>query len=128
MPGPIVFISHNRVKPGRLAELGELSRAVFAAIETDKPATAAFLGFVDEDESEVTFIHVFADADGFERHVEGSDERTEAAYEFIEPGSIELYGEITETVLTVFRRMAEAGVEVKVQPDLIGGFLRTPTG
>lgn len=124
MPGPIVFISHNRVKAGRIAELRELSRAVFDAIEAEKPATAVFLGFLDDDEREVTFIHVFADAGGFARHVEGSDERSAAAYDFIEPRSVEIYGDVGETVLTMFSQMAEAGVEVTVQPDLLGGFLR----
>jgi quinol monooxygenase YgiN len=126
MPGPIVFISHNRVKPGRIAELRQLSRVVFADMEAAKPATAVFVGFVDDDEREVTFIHVFADADGFERHVQGSDERSAAAYELIEPRSVEIYGDAGETVLAMFRQMAEAGVALTVQPDLLGGFLRIP--
>jgi hypothetical protein len=128
MPGPIVFISHNRVKPGRLEDVHGLSRSVFSRIETEKPATAAFLGYLTADETEVSFIHVFADADAFARHLEGSDERSAAAYEFIEPLAIEIYGDAGDSQLGIFRQMAEAGIPLTIQPGHLGGFLRLSTG
>ena len=128
MPGPIVFISHNRVKPGRLDDLHELSRSVFRQIETEKPGTAAFLAFLSADGTEVSFIHVFADADGFARHVDGSDERSTAAYELIEPLSVEIYGDAGDSLLGMFRQMAETGVQLTIQPGLLGGFIRLSMG
>jgi hypothetical protein len=125
MPGPIVFISHNRVKAGRLDELRQLSRTVFDGIEADKPGTATFLGFVSADGLEVSFIHVFADADGFERHVEGSDERSAAADELIESRSVEIYGDASESVMQLFRQMATAGVTLTIRSDTLGGFVRS---
>ena len=128
MSGPIVFISHNRVKPGRLDDVHELSRSVFRQIETEKPRTAAFLGYLSADETEVSFIHVFADADAFARHLEGADERSAAAYEFIEPLSVEIYGDAGDALLGMFRQMAEAGIPLTIQPGQLGGFLRLSTG
>ncbi|HJT63468.1 MAG TPA: hypothetical protein VJ839_01710 [Candidatus Limnocylindria bacterium] len=128
MPGPIVFISHNRVKPGRLDDLHRLSQSVFGQIETEKPATAAFLGFLTADGTEVSFIHVFADADAFARHLEGADERSSAAYQFIEPLSVEIYGDAGDALLGMFRQMAETGVPLTIQPGQLGGFLRLSTG
>jgi hypothetical protein len=127
MPGPIVFISHNRIKPGRLEALRDFSHPVFDRLKAEKPATAAFLGYVSADGQEASFIHVFADARGFERHVEDSEERGAAALEFIESRSVEIYGEPGETVMPTFSRMAEAGVILTLNPVLLGGYLRLST-
>ena len=56
------------------------------------PRTAVFLSFLDEEGSEVSFVHVFADSEAMDLHIEGADERARAAYEAIEPLGWEVYG------------------------------------
>jgi hypothetical protein len=59
-------------------------------------------------------------------HFEGSDERSAAAYEFVEPDGFEIYGRPSEHALRTMREAATgSGVSLRVQPGSLGGFLRT---
>jgi hypothetical protein len=128
MSNPIVFISHNAVRPGGLDGLRALSVEVFGQIHADRPGTAAFLGYLSADGSQVSFVHVFPDAEAFDRHVEGSDERSSTVYAFIEPRAVEIYGEPSTTTRAMFEQMAASGVPVTFQPSVLGGFLRSASG
>ena len=92
MGRPIVFISHQRVKPGRFEEFAEFFAKGSKEIETDKPGTVVFLAFADRDRDETRIVHVFPDAEAMDRHMEGADERSARAYEFLEPLEIDVYG------------------------------------
>ena len=85
MSQPIVFISHFRVKQGELDGLRRLVRDVSGSIEMEKPRTLVYLSYIDEDADNVTFVHVFADSESMDVHFEGADERSRAAFEFLEP-------------------------------------------
>jgi quinol monooxygenase YgiN len=128
MAGPIVFISRNRVKDGKLEELREFLRTGTEALEKDKPRTLAFLAFADEAGTEVTIVHVFADAEAMDLHVQGADERSSAAYEFIEPAGFEIDGSASEAVLAMMKGAADAGPELIVRPQFLSGFLRLNSG
>jgi hypothetical protein len=128
MSNPIVFISHNAIRPGGLDGLRALSVEVFGQIEADRPGTAAFLGYLTADGTQVSFIHLFPDAEAFARHVEGSDERSRAAYAFIEPLTMEVYGEPNDSTGAMFESVAASGVSVTFHPARLGGFLRPSTG
>ena len=84
MSGPIVFISHNAVKEGKLEGFRDAFGAVAEALDAEKPGTVVFLAFADEDGSEVSVVHVFPDADAMGRHLEGVQERMGTALEFIQ--------------------------------------------
>ena len=127
MADGIVFISHNEVRAGGLDGLRRLSVEVFRQIEDDRPGTAAFIGFLNAEETAVTFVHVFPNARAFEAHLEGADERSAEAYRYMEPRAIEIYGPASAAALTAFRDLAGAGVQVTVQPVSLGGFIRQST-
>lgn len=63
-----------------------------------------FLAYVSEDGTRVTIVHVFADADSMDLHVEGAEERTRTAYEFVEPRGFEIYGMPSEPFWRCFER------------------------
>jgi hypothetical protein len=46
---PIVFISHNRVKQGKLEAFKASVREFVPVIEREKPETVVFLGYTNED-------------------------------------------------------------------------------
>ena len=52
MAGPIVFISHQRVKPERFDEFAAFFAEGSKAIEADKPGTVVFLAFTDLERGE----------------------------------------------------------------------------
>ncbi|HET9249578.1 MAG TPA: hypothetical protein VFP13_06515 [Actinomycetota bacterium] len=125
MPGPVVFVSHFAVKEGRLEDLRRLAAEIGAHLETDKPETVAYLMYLDEDGSRFTVAHCFPDADAMDRHFEGSDARTAAAFEVMDPLGWEIYGRPSEAALEQMRQGAAAtGVPLTVLPDHVGGFLR----
>lgn len=128
MAGPIVFISRNRIKEGKLEGLREFLRTGTEALEEDKPQTLAFLAFMDEAGTELTIVHVFADAEAMDLHVQGADERSSSAYGFIEPEGFEIDGSASEAVLQMMRGAAAAGPELIVRSEFLNGFLRLSSG
>jgi hypothetical protein len=128
MSGPIVFISHHKLKQGKLDDLKKINQESFQLIKEQKPDTVVFLGYLGEDESEVSFLHVFPDAEAMDLHFEGAQERSRRAYEFIEPLSMEIYGSPSDGVLTTLKQIAESGVNVRIDPHHLGGFLRLQSG
>jgi quinol monooxygenase YgiN len=125
MAAPIVFVSHFHVRAGHLDTLRRLTREVVTALDRDKPKTLAYLAYLDAAELDMTIVHVFGDADAMDLHFEGAAERSQAAYQLMQPRGWEIYGTPSERVLDTIRSAAEtAGVRLTLQPASAGGFLR----
>ena len=128
MSEPIVFISHNKMKEGKLDAFIEFNQDGFLLIREQKPATVALLAYAGEDGGEVSFVHVFPDAEAMDIHFQGADERSKRAYEFMQPISMEIYGSPNDGVLEMMKQIAESGVTVSIDTDHLGGFLRLKSG
>ena len=125
MAEPVVFISHFRVKDGKLPAFRQLSASGTPALQADKPETLGFLTYTDEAGSRVTIVHVFGSADAMDAHFVGADERARAAYEYVEPEGWAIYGTANPAVVEGMKaRAAAAGVSLRVEPEFVGGFLR----
>jgi len=125
MSEPIVFISHHRIKPGKLQDLATLIREIWADAEVEKPRTLMNLAFVNAQGTEVTFMHSFADPEAMALHWEGADERTELAYRYIEPIGFEIYGPAGDQMVEGMRvEAAGSGATLTLGPDFVAGFLR----
>jgi hypothetical protein len=123
---PIVFISHFTVKPGHAEALRELWARMMPDLEASKPATTAQVGYLSEDGSRLSIVHVFPGGEALAAHFLGSDERGRAIYEHIVPAGWEVYGSPDEANLDGLRaEAATAGVTLTVEPEVLGGFLRT---
>ena len=125
MSEPIFFISHFRVREGKLDAMKQLTRDVAERLREEKPRTALFLCYLDEDRGVASFLHAFADAESMDVHFEGASERARTAYELVEPLGWELYGRPSEAALDALRQAAaSSGVTLTVEPDFVGGFMR----
>ena len=125
MSEPIVFISHNVVKDGKLEGFREAFGEVAVALNAEKPGTVVFLAFADQDGSRVSVVHVFSDASAMGRHLQGVQERMAKAVGFIETTGYEIFGTPSEPVLEAMLGFADAeGVPLQVQHDYVGGYLR----
>jgi hypothetical protein len=125
MSGPIVFISHFRLKDGALDGVRAMMPNATRRIADEKPGTAAMAGYLNEDGTRLSIVHVFPDADAMDAHVEGSEQRSAAAYELIVPLAWEIYGPASDAVVEQMRReAAAAGASLSVERELTGGFLR----
>ena len=122
MTDPIVFISHSKVKEGKLAALEEFTREMFPVLEAEKPGTVLHNGYVDEDGTQVHFVHVFPDADAMDAHMLGVAERTGRADEFIETHGFEVYGRPSEETLAMLQQAPD--VDLAVRPRGLGGYIR----
>lgn len=122
MSDPIVFISHSKVKEGGLEAFRELSEEVFSVMEAEKPGTVLHYGYLDEEATEIHFVHVFPDADAMDAHMVGAAERVGQAGQFIETFGFEIYGAPSDEALTMLRHAP--GVDVEVNPDGFGGYIR----
>lgn len=128
MSEPIVFISHSRIKEGKLDGFKQYNRQGAEWIEANKPDTVAFLVYVNEDGTEVSIIHVFPDGDAMSLHMQGVGDRAKGAYEFLEPVSIEIYGTPTEAVLEMMKQITGSGVALSLNPQSLGGYIRLTSG
>jgi quinol monooxygenase YgiN len=125
MSEPIVFVSHFRLKPGAIDGFRQLSARTSVEIRDQKPGTLVYLLFAGPDGASTSIVHVFPDADAFDRHVVGADRRSAEAYKFIEPAGWEIYGRPNQAVLDMLRAGASrAGVPLTLEPEPLGGFVR----
>jgi hypothetical protein len=128
MSEPIVFITHNRIKEGKLEALRKYHQEGFQRIQEEKPATIVMLGYAGEDGAEVSYVHIFPDAEAMDLHFQDAAERSKKAYEFIQPLRMEIYGSPNDGVLASMKQIAESGVSVRIDTDHLGGFLRIKPG
>ncbi len=129
MPGPIVFISRFSIKEGGLEPMRDLARDVSADIQASKPGTLVYLSYVDAAQHTISFVHAFADRASMDRHFEGADDRSRAAYEFIEPRGWEVYGAPSDGALATLQgAAASAGASLAIHPEFVAGFLRVGGG
>lgn len=124
MSAPIVFISRNRVKEGLLEDFLRHYRDSLPMTEADKPGTVVQLAYAAEDGKGVVIVRQFPDAESLDRQLQGADERSKAAYQYIEPTSVEIYGQPNEYALEMMKKVAGAGIEVNIYPQFAGGFTR----
>lgn len=122
MSDPIVFISHSKLKEGKLDAFGELSEDVFAVMEAEKPGTVLHYGYMNKEATEIHFVHVFPDAAAMDAHMVGAGERVGKADEFIETFAFEIYGTPSEETSMMLRQAS--GVDVVVNPVGFGGYIR----
>ena len=128
MTDPIVFISRNRIKQGMLDDFGRHYRDSVPPIEAGKPDTLVQLAYVNEDATEVAIVRLFPSAEAMDLQLQGADQRSKAAYRFIEPTSIEIYGTPSNFSVEMMRKVAGSGIDVSVKPQFIGGFIRPKSG
>lgn len=124
MPDPIVFVSHSRVKEGKLEAFREMSLEVFPTMEASKPGTLLHYGYTSEDGSELSFVHVFPDADAMDAHFVGASDRAGSAMDYIETYRFEVYGTPSEQALGMLGQAP--GADLVVHPGGFGGYLRLP--
>jgi len=124
MSEPIIFISHQRVKEGKLEGYKQYYRQVAEQAKAEKPGTIAHLAYLNEEGAELSIIHIFPDAGSMEAHMKGVDELAKKAYEYVEILSFEIYGKPTDTVLENMMRIVGSGIALNIKPQLIGGYIR----
>lgn len=128
MTDSIVFISRNRIKPGMFDDFRKHYQDSIPLVEPNKPGTLVQLAYVNEDATEVAIVRLFPNAEAMDLQLQGSDERSKATYKFIEPTSMEIYGTPSNYAMEMIKKVAGSGIEVNLNPQMIGGFVRPKSG
>jgi hypothetical protein len=125
MSGPVIFVSHVRIKDGQLDAVRQISPAISERLDAEQPRTLSQLLYLDGTGSQMTIVYVFADAESMDLHFVGADERARTAADYIDLAGFEIYGQPSPAVLESLRKAAAAvGASVTIHPDYLGGFLR----
>ena len=124
MSEPIIFISRNRFKEGKIDEFRKHYRESIPPIMSGKPGTLAQLAYENEEATEVTIVRLFPSADALDLQIQGANERSKKSYEFIEPISIEIFGTPNPATLEMMKKIGGSSVTVKISPNYMGGFIR----
>ena len=128
MTDPILFISRNKIKEGKVDAFRNHYRSSVPPIEASKPGTLVQLAYENVDATEVTILRLFPNADAMDQQLQGADERSRKAYEYIEPLSVEIYGAPSPSTIEKMKKIAGSGIVVRVNTQFIGGFLRLKSG
>jgi hypothetical protein len=124
LKNPVVFISRNRIKDGKVEEIREHYQSSVQPVQEGKPNTLLQLAFKNSESTEFTVIRVFRNPDALDMQIQGADQRSKKTYEYIEPTMIEIFGTPNPSTLEKMKQIAGSGVEVKIDPDFLGGFIR----
>ena len=127
MPSPFIFIATNRLKAGRLALERERVPKLVGFIEANEPRLIAFNEYVSDAGDEVTVVQVHPDAESMEAHLEIVRERAQEAYAQTLDATvrIQVFGRPTQAILDALRQQASSGVEIRVNGEHLGGFIRS---
>lgn len=122
MPGPFVFISHGRIKPGKLEDFKAYAERFMPVVEQREPRVVAFNTYLDGAGEHYTSVQVHPDAESMEQHMNVMAEESRAAFEYVESTGVEVYGEPNEAVLAMMRSIAD--VPVTLRPVHVAGITR----
>jgi hypothetical protein len=124
---PFIFIATNRLKPGRLDQERDRVPGLVEFIEANEPRLIGFNEYVNEAGDEVSVVQIHADAESMEAHLAIVGERARDAYTQTLDATvrIQVFGEPTQAILDTLRQQASSGVEISVNGEHLGGFIRS---
>jgi hypothetical protein len=126
MPGPVIFVATNRLKPRSLERERARVGTLVDFIEANEPRVIAFNEYVNEAGNEVAVVQVHPDPASLEAHLAIVGERARAAYADTLEATVrvQVFGEPSEEMLAILERQAGDGVEIVLYPEHLGGFTR----
>src|SRR6478736_8326549 len=130
MSGPLIFIATNRLKGGALSAERSRVPELVRFVEREEPQVIGFNEYVNDGGDEVTVVQIHPDAASFEKHMDVIADHARRAYQetLDRTVRIQVFGDLPESIAASLREQASAGVEIIVNAEHLGGFLRTESG
>jgi hypothetical protein len=125
MSSPLVYVDTSDVRKGALDELEGGIRELVEFVDANQPQLVAYNVYFSDDRSQMTVVHIHADAASLEYHMEVAGPVFRRLADLITLTSIRVYGEPSEKALAQLQDKAESlgGGNVTVH-DLHAGFSR----
>ena len=126
MPGPLIFVATNRLKPGALDLERRRVPELVSFVEREEPQVIGFAEYLNEAGDEVTVVQIHPDAASLEKHLGVIAEHARRAYEetLDRTVRIQVFGELPEAIAARLREQASEGVEIVINAERLAGFLR----
>jgi hypothetical protein len=126
MSGPLIFISHSKVKPGKLTEYQRHVQDANELVESEEPRMIGFNTYASGDGAEVSTVQIHPDADSLDLHLRLFAEKLQGnAFEALEGSEINIYGTPSGTARAMLDQVgSQFGIRVRVFGVHGGGFLR----
>jgi quinol monooxygenase YgiN len=127
MSEPLIFIGTHRLKQGKREAYEQHVADFVRFIDEQEPQLQLFTFFLDEDAEHVSVVQVHPNAESMGRHMQVAHQHIGDSYtDYLEETvSIQVFGEPTEPVLAMMRKLAGDGVPVSIQRPF-AGFDRLP--
>lgn len=127
MSAPFTFITTHAINDGKLDQWREQTSENLEFIEANEPRLRDFQVSISEDQSEVTFVYAFADADAADVHLQTMQAQIGRGLEITTTARLEVHGTPGPMLEQVLNANAARGVAVSVKPTHLGGFSRSAT-
>lgn len=127
MSGPLILISHSRVKPGKAEQYRAHVSEATELVESEEPQMIAFNSYRSEDGTEVSTVQVHPDADSMDTHFKLFRERlSDRALDALDSYEVNVYGTPSQASREFLEQMAAhaPGLRLRVLPLHEAGFLR----
>jgi hypothetical protein len=127
MSGPLIFISHSKVKPGQLQAYRAQTADAIDLVESEEPRMIAFNFYASEDGADVSTVQVHPDAESLDLHLKIFFEKLrEKAFATLDSYEISVYGAPSGAALEMLSQLPSQlpGLQVRLFPEHQGGFLR----
>src|SRR5215216_5090939 len=119
MVAPFIVIRTFTIKEGKLEAFKKFLPEFFRFIEANEPRLLALNAYLNEDGTEVTFVHFHPDVASLEFHEEAAREQTQRAKtEFLDATkSLQVYGKPSAEILEKTRHLSETGIRLSLKPE-----------
>lgn len=127
MSGPLIFVAHSTVKPGRRDTYLAHWKEAIELVEAEEPRMIGFHAYATEDGDRVSTVQVHPDAESLDVHLRLFAEKLQhRAFEALDSDEINVYGTPSEAALGMLGQLPTLmpGLRVRVLPVHEGGFLR----
>lgn len=126
MSGPLILVSHSKVKPGKLEEYQRHVREANELVEAEEPRMIGFNTYASGDGADAATVQVHPDAESLDLHLQLFAEKLrDRAFEALESKEINVYGTPSEAAQAMLDQVgSQFGIKVRVFPAHRAGFLR----
>jgi quinol monooxygenase YgiN len=99
MPGPVIYIDHSTIRPGKTDRLRAGVEELVSFIRAREPQLLHYGFYIDEEASRMTVVAVHPDTESVERHMELGGAAFRELGDAIVMTGIEVYGPSSERML-----------------------------
>jgi len=106
MSEPIVYIDKSEILEGKLEEVHAAVKELVAFVEAREPQLLSYNFFISEDGTRMTVVAIHPDSASMEYHMEVAGPAFRRFKDFINLSSIEVYGQVSDKVMTQLQQKA----------------------